>query len=195
MQPRSARGDSKAWVVPQARCAVPKGFEIDPTLNLEEVRSLVIYKGLWMCLEPRSAQEYFEAIVARSAVSGAKGIKIFLTLRNFSSDNCIAACHTPPSPLFQHQWAAPHQCQNKFCRWLRLAPLVYLRGGVAETTIFWYSFTRNSHDCAVFIFQRTPILFLWAFWLKCEKIFWKFQCFLIILGQNTWHLLQMCGKK
>ncbi len=32
--------------------------------------------------------------------------------------------------LFQHQWAAPHQCQNKFCRWLRLAPLVYLRGGV-----------------------------------------------------------------
>ena len=35
-----------------------------------------------------------------------------------------------PSPLFQHQWAAPHQCQNKFCRWLRLAPLVYLRGGV-----------------------------------------------------------------
>ena len=39
-----------------------------------------------------------------------------------------------PSPLFQHQWAAPHQCQNKFCRWLRLAPLVYLRGGVSPRT-------------------------------------------------------------
>ena len=86
--------------MPQARCAVPKGFEIDPTLNLEEVRNLVIYRDLWMCLEPRSAQEYFEAIVARSAESGAKGIKIFLTLRNFCRDSCIASCHTPPTRSF-----------------------------------------------------------------------------------------------
>ena len=45
-------------------------------------------------------------------------------------------CHTTPSPLFQHQWAAPHQCQNKFCRWLRLAPLVYLRRGVSVAIHF-----------------------------------------------------------
>ena len=86
--------------MPQARCAVPKGFEIDPTLRVEDSRSLVLYKGLRMCLEPRSAQEYFEAIVARSAVSGAKGIKIFLTLRNFCRDSCIASCHTPPTRSF-----------------------------------------------------------------------------------------------
>ena len=101
------------------------------------------YIKAYMCLEPRSAQEYFEAIVARSAVSGAKGIKIFLTLRNFSSDNWIAACHTPPYPLFQHQWAAPHQCQNKFCRWLRLAPLVYLRGGAYR--LIWRGSIIHNH--------------------------------------------------
>jgi len=27
--------------------------------------------------------------------------------------------------VFQQQWAAPHQCQNKSCRWFRFAPLVY----------------------------------------------------------------------
>ena len=27
------------------------------------------------------------------------------------------------------------QCQNKFCRWLRLAPLVYLIGGCLSTDI------------------------------------------------------------
>ena len=29
--------------------------------------------------------------------------------------------------------AAPYQWQNKFCRWFRLAPLVYLRGEVKST--------------------------------------------------------------
>ena len=114
---------------------------------------MVIYKGLRMCLEPRSAQEYFEAIVARSAVSGAKGIKIFLTLRNFCRDSCIASCHTPPYPLFQHQWAAPHQCQNKFCRWLRLAPLVYLRGGDEGTT----SLLQHPQFCGIPSFVTTSI--------------------------------------
>ena len=50
-------------------------------------------------------------------------------------------CHTTPCPLFQHQWAAPHQCQNKFCRWLRLAPLVYLRRGVSVAIHFYNTLT------------------------------------------------------
>lgn len=61
MQPRSARGDSKAIVAQSAVGGARRAFELDPTLNPAGVRSLVIHSNLCMCLEPRSARGDFKA--------------------------------------------------------------------------------------------------------------------------------------
>ena len=50
MQPRSARGDSKALVARSAVSGARRAFELDPTLRVEGPRSLVLVPSNEKCL-------------------------------------------------------------------------------------------------------------------------------------------------
>ena len=69
--------------------------------------------------------------------------------------------------VFQQQWAAPHQCQNKICRWSRFAPLVLITimltvmfGSVAQAQYF----SDRKHD------EGTDTLMVYNSW---HSVFYK----------------------